>query len=110
MFSTILKTKILVFATTLDIAIAISTISSTGTNLKNKILAVHLHDNDQSSDLHLLPFDGTIDWDKLLKHLKNANYQGPVTLESCYIDHYLDRSLEDFYKDSYELAKKLTKN
>lgn len=76
---------------------------------KNKILAVHLHDNDQSSDLHLLPFDGTIDWDKLLKNLKNANYQGPVTLESCYIDHYLDRSLEDFYKDSYELAKKIDK-
>ena len=29
---------------------------------KDRIFAVHLHDNDKSSDLHLLPFDGTIDW------------------------------------------------
>ena len=34
---------------------------------KNKIFAVHLHDNDKSDDLHLLPFDGTIDWEKLIK-------------------------------------------
>ena len=33
---------------------------------KNKIFAVHLHDNDKSDDLHLLPFDGTIDWEKLM--------------------------------------------
>ena len=36
---------------------------------KNKIFAVHLHDNDKSDDLHLLPFDGTIDWEKLIKKL-----------------------------------------
>ena len=28
---------------------------------KNKIFAVHLHDNDKSDDVHLLPFDGTMD-------------------------------------------------
>ena len=28
---------------------------------KDKIFAVHLHDNDQSDDLHLIPFDGTLD-------------------------------------------------
>ena len=31
---------------------------------KNRIFAVHLHDNDQN----LLPFDGTIDWNKTIKN------------------------------------------
>lgn len=76
---------------------------------KNKIFAVHLHNNDQTDDLHLLPFDnkGTIDWKKLIKNLKEANYTGPITLESCYRYHYLDLSLEDFYKESQKQAKKL---
>ena len=42
---------------------------------ENKIFAVHLHDNDMSDDLHLLPFEGTIDWKELSTNLKKANYQ-----------------------------------
>ena len=74
---------------------------------KNKIFAVHLHDNDKTKDAHLLPFDGTIDWKELSKNLKNANYKGPVTLESCYDNNYLELSLDDFYKLSLEKAKKI---
>lgn len=74
---------------------------------KNKILAVHLHDNDKSDDLHLLPFDGTVDWKKLAKDLKKAKYKGPVTLESCYRYNYLNMPVDDFYKLSLEKAKKI---
>ena len=66
-----------------------------------------MHDNDQSDDLHLLPGEGTIDWKLLLENLIKANYKGHITLESCYRNHYLKQSLEDFYKDSYKLAKKI---
>ena len=48
---------------------------------KDRIFAVHLHDNDKSDDLHLMPFDGTIDWNKLLTDLKNAHYEACITLE-----------------------------
>ncbi len=34
---------------------------------KDKIFALHLHDNDQTHDQHLLPFDGTMDWEKWKK-------------------------------------------
>lgn len=74
---------------------------------KNKIFAVHLHDNDKSDDLHLLPFDGTINWYQLVRNLKNANYNGPITLESCYRYDYLKRSVEDFYKLSLTKAKQI---
>ena len=74
---------------------------------KNKILAVHLHDNDKSKDQHLLPFDGTIDWKFYAEKLKQANYMGDITLESCYRNDYLSLSLDEFYKLSLERAKKL---
>lgn len=75
---------------------------------KDKIFAVHLHDNDKSDDLHLLPFEGTIDWESVITKLKQCNYQGPVTLELCYRNHYLNMSLEEFYKKSYEIGEKLS--
>ena len=34
---------------------------------KNRIFAVHLHDNDKSDDLHLIPFDGTLDWQDTMR-------------------------------------------
>ena len=75
---------------------------------KNKIFAVHLHDNDKSDDLHLLPFEGTIDWNELSNNLKKANYNGPITLESCYRYDYLNMTIEDFYKLSLEKVKQIT--
>ena len=74
---------------------------------KNRILAVHLHDNNGSVDAHLLPFDGTINWDELINSLKENGYNGPITLEIHHQDRYTNMPLEDFYKRGYELALKL---
>jgi sugar phosphate isomerase/epimerase len=76
---------------------------------KNKIFAVHLHDNDKSDDEHLFPFDGTIDWLPLLKLLKQCNFDGDMALESIYRNKYLELSPLDFYKKSYSIANKLVK-
>lgn len=74
---------------------------------KNRIFAVHLHDNDKSDDLHLLPFDGTINWEYVINKLKECNYNGPITMELCYRYDYLNMSLDSFYKKGYEVGKKL---
>lgn len=76
---------------------------------KNKIFAVHLHDNDGTDDQHLLPYDGTINWESIIKKLKDANYTGPITLELCYRNEYLKISAEEFYAKGYEIGKKLSK-
>lgn len=76
---------------------------------KDKIFAVHLHDNDKSYDQHLLPFDGTIDWNDYAQKLNEANYQGDIILESHYDKDYFDISPKEFYKLSYEKAQKLVK-
>lgn len=74
---------------------------------KDRIFAVHLHDNDKKDDLHLLPFDGTINWSYVIKKLKECNYNGPITLELCYRYDYLNMSLDDFYKEGFNRGQKL---
>lgn len=76
---------------------------------KNRIFAVHLHDNDKSDDLHLIPFHGTLNWEKVIDSLKECNYNGPVTLEPCYRNEYLNIDIVDFYKEGYEAGKKIVK-
>lgn len=76
---------------------------------KDRIFAVHLHDNDKSDDLHLLPFDGTIDWKNVIEKLKECNYNGPITLELCYRYDYLNMTLDEFYRIGKDRGNKLMK-
>lgn len=52
------------------------------TPYRERVIAVHLHDNDGVKDLHLLPFEGTIDWPAEMKMLSQTAYDGPLMLES----------------------------
>jgi len=74
---------------------------------KNRIFAIHLHDNDQSGDQHLLPFDGTINWSDTINKLKESNYDGPITLEIHYHRDYINMSLDEFYKKGYEIGLRI---
>lgn len=49
---------------------------------KDRLISIHLHDNDGSSDLHRLPFSGTVDWPKLASILRSSSYAGCISLES----------------------------
>lgn len=72
-----------------------------------RIFAAHLHDNDKSRDQHLLPFDGTIDWEPVIRDLKRSGYSGHITLELCYRNKYLEIGPVAFYKKAYEQGEKL---
>ena len=75
---------------------------------KNKILAVHIHDNFGEHDEHLLPFDGTNNYEKVMTKLKENNYDSPITLELCYRKEYKEKySLIEFYNEAYKRGTKL---
>ena len=41
----------------------------------------HVHDNNGEKDEHLWPFEGTLDWPRLIEKLVLAKYQGPFMFE-----------------------------
>ncbi|MCQ2796132.1 MAG: sugar phosphate isomerase/epimerase [Bacilli bacterium] len=56
--------------------------------LKDKVFTLHIHDNDKYSDLHQLPYSGSIDFTSVLDALKEINYQGDIVFEvsHCYMN------------------------
>lgn len=46
-----------------------------------RLHALHIHDNDTWSDQHLLPFCGTIRWDRVAHALAEVDYTGDFTFE-----------------------------
>ncbi|MEJ5198587.1 MAG: sugar phosphate isomerase/epimerase family protein [Anaerolineae bacterium] len=50
--------------------------------LKDRLIAVHLHDNDGSADQHNLIFTGTVDWGRLARILAASAYRKPISSES----------------------------
>ena len=48
---------------------------------KERLIAVHLHDNDGSRDQHKIPFTGTVDWTNLASMIASSAYKQCVNLE-----------------------------
>ena len=49
--------------------------------MRDLIVTTHIHDNHGEKDEHLLPYDGTIDWDAALGMLDGAPQPLPIVLE-----------------------------
>ena len=86
---------------------------------RDRIFAVHFHDNMQdwpvhswTQDLHLLPFDGTIDFDKIAKGIAKSSYTGITMLESYRLTHgepkpYKNMTPLDFLNKAHHHGKRL---
>jgi len=77
-----------------------------------KIVAVHLHDNDGSEDQHRIPFEGSIDWRDQMSAIARTGYNGATTLECTAgppgsIEPNDTRSAEEWLRTAFEAAKKL---
>ena len=49
----------------------------------DRLICTHIHDNlrEYNGDLHMLPFDGRLDFDKVAGYLRNAEFDGAIMLE-----------------------------
>lgn len=89
-----------------------------------RLIATHLNDNlgarhpdgiTPRDDLHLLPYDGVIDWTDVMERLKKQNYRGPLTFElkthskpgQHENDRYRQETLEEYLKEAYNRAVKV---
>jgi len=50
--------------------------------VKDRLIAVHLHDNDGSGDRHDILFNGTVDWPRLAQILARSSYSKCVSSEA----------------------------
>ncbi len=50
-------------------------------SLEDRLIALHLHDNDAQRDQHLPLFQGTVDWDRLASLIAHSSYDKMVSLE-----------------------------
>ena len=68
----------------------------------DRIAAFHIHDNHAASDEHLLPFDGNIDWKRIMSRISYCFDRLPFTVEAYSAEHY---DPENFYSLAMERAK-----
>lgn len=83
-----------------------------------RLKCLHIHDNrgitrpgdiDYRDDLHLLPFDGILDWEWFAGQLRARSYEGPITLEvSClHGDSYQAMTMPQYLAQAYQRGEKL---
>ena len=60
--------------------------------LGHRLQALHIHDNDRHHDSHQIPFSMNIDFDAVVRALKEIGYKGYFTLEA---DAYLHANTEE---------------
>ena len=77
----------------------------------DKLVAMHVHDNPcgHKEDLHMIPFDGLIDYDRVTTEIANANYDRSLMLEimAHRTQEYIDMGPDAFYKRAADAARKL---
>ena len=67
-------------------------------------IALHIHDNFITSDDHLIPFTGKVDFDYVAKELAQSGFDGTLMLEILY-GRNAAYSAEPTYKDFAVKAK-----
>ena len=76
--------------------------------LGNRLKALHIHDNDKLHDSHQIPFSMNIDFEPIVKALKEIGYDGYFTLEaSYYIENLKNPDVVECTKNLYNSAKRL---
>ena len=83
--------------------------------MKDQIVCLHIHDNDQRYDLHQLPYSMQINFEEILKELKKQNYQGDITFETiAYSENMpvslVSASLSFLYNLGEYMRKKIKKS
>ena len=76
--------------------------------LGDSLQALHIHDNDKLKDSHQIPFSMNINFNEIIKALKEIKYSGYFTLEAdSYLKDYTEENAFDGVKKLAESARKL---
>ena len=78
--------------------------------LGDRLQALHIHDNDQWKDSHAIPFSMKVDFEEIVRALKDINYKGYLTLEATrYIENFTEENAFEGVKDLYNAVDRMRK-
>ena len=79
------------------------------TKYGNKLVALHLHDNDGTCDQHLFPFSGTVNWKHIMDQINKLNYHGPLGFEfdAQFIDISKEYTISEYLEKGINMARSL---
>lgn len=77
-------------------------------SLKDRLISVHLHDNDSTGDQHNLLFSGTIDWESLARIMAESAYTKCVSMEVTMAGTGIEDE-EAFLSKAFETGTKLSR-
>lgn len=69
--------------------------------------ALHIQDTNYTSDLHVPPFHGSFNWDKVCESLKNKGFTGDVNFE---VTHYLSKFPSELICDVLVFMAKIARH
>jgi sugar phosphate isomerase/epimerase len=84
---------------------------------ENQVIATHIHDNFSRGernadkvDLHLLPFDGNCDYERIMRRMNEYEIAVPLMLEvsNRMRPEYLEWSHREFLATAYERLKRIS--
>ena len=77
----------------------------------DRLSFTHIHDNlsEYNSDLHMIPFDGKIDFRYVADQIRTSGFQGTLSLEviPTESDFYRGVSPQEYYARAFQAACRL---
>lgn len=76
----------------------------------DRLVCTHIHDNykNYNEDIHILPFDGKIDFAQVASQIRESGFKGALMLEvSGNSEYYRELSCEDFLRRAATAVKQL---
>lgn len=72
--------------------------------LGDRLIYTHFNDNYLDGDHHLLPWDGKIDFDRIVGQLRDTGYQGVLAMEVSYLPYHRELTQSEFVKKCYDVS------
>jgi sugar phosphate isomerase/epimerase len=73
----------------------------------DRLVAVHLHDNDGVGDQHRLPGMGTVDWPRLARIIAGSSYNKPLSMEVSQKNSGYENREEEFLAAAHDCGLRI---
>ncbi len=77
-------------------------------SVKDRLISLHLHDNNETGDQHLLMFMGTVDWERLAGIIASSSYKKCVSMEVSMRNSGIEDEME-FLKIAFNTGMRFSK-